>query len=176
MRRSETHVVRWDGHPIETDNLVGRPGDYVREPWFSGGALRFASVQAGGIAGILDAVRDHLVAAGRAEDPHQAGRLATLYGLTQAAAGAVRKAGEGWFTDEHARLPLVAAARAAVYAAGGEAIAIAQEAVGVQSLFVSHPLAARLTDLAMYLRQPAPDAQRMQVGAAVAAGTLVADL
>jgi hypothetical protein len=176
MQRSETHIVRWQEAAIAADDLIGAPGDYVREPWFSGGALRFTAVQAGGIAALLDHATAHLVAAGRAADPHQAGRLAALYGLTEAAAGAVRTAAAGWFVDAAARLPLVAAARAAVYAAGGPAIELAEQAVGVQSLFVAHPLAAAITDLSMYLRQPAPDAQRMQVGAAVAAGILKAGL
>ncbi|KQN90408.1 acyl-CoA dehydrogenase [Sphingomonas sp. Leaf67] len=176
MQRSETHIVRWAGSPITLDDRIGAPGDYVREPWFSGGALRFAAVQAGGVAGIVDGVRDHLVTTGRAADPHQAGRLARLYALGEAAAGAVRTAAAAWFADDAARLPAVSAARAAVYAAGGEAIAVAQEAVGVAALFHDHPLSARLTDLAMYLRQPGPDAQRMLVGAAVAAGTLTVAL
>nr|WP_246617151.1 acyl-CoA dehydrogenase [Sphingomonas yunnanensis] len=172
MQRSETHVVRWDDAPAAAATLVGAPGDYAREPWFSGGALRFAAVQAGGVARLVDAVRDHLVAVARAADPHQAGRLARLYALAEQAAAAVRRAAAGWFADADARLPLVAAARCAVYAAGGEALALAQEAVGVQGLFLDHPLAATITDLAMYLRQPGPDAQRMLVGAAVAAGVL----
>lgn len=176
MQRSETHQVRWADHVIEPGDRVGQPGDYVREPWFSGGALRFAAVQAGGIAGLVDATRDHLVATGRAVDPHQAGRLARLYALGMAAADAVRRAAEGWFGEEAARLPLVSAARAAVYAAGGEAILVAQEAVGVSAMFVDHPMAAKITDLSVYLRQPGPDAQRMQVGAAVAAGTLTVTL
>ena len=172
MQRSETHVVRWTNAPAEAATMVGAPGDYVREPWFSGGALRFAAVQAGGVARLVDEVRDHLVTAGRAADPHQAGRLARLYALAEQAAAAVRRAAVAWFADQDARLPLVAAARCAVYAAGGEALALAQEAVGVQALFVDHPLAATITDLAMYLRQPGPDTQRMLVGAAVAAGVL----
>lgn len=176
MQRSETHIVRWNEVAIDPGDLIGSPGDYVREPWFSGGALRFAAVQAGGIAALVDHTREHLVTAGRAQDPHQAGRLAALYALAEAAAGAVRTAASTWFRDENARLPSVAAARAAVYAAGGQAITLAQEAVGVQALFTTHPLAATITDLSMYLRQPAPDAQRMHVGAAVAAGILKAQL
>ena len=172
MQRSETHVVRWHDAPVAPEDVIGAPGDYVREPWFSGGALRFAAVQAGGVAALLDHAAAHLVATGRADDPHQAGRLAALYGHAAAAASAVRDAALGWFADEAARLPLVSAARAAVYAAGGPAIELAEQAVGVQSLFAAHPLAAAITDLSMYLRQPAPDAQRMRVGAAVAAGTL----
>lgn len=176
MQRSATHQVRWTEAAIQPGDVVGDPGDYVREPWFSGGALRFAAVQAGGVAALVDRTRDHLVATDRAADPHQAGRLATLYGLAETAAGAVRTAATRWFADEAARLPLVAAARAAVYEAGGRALGVAQEAVGVQALFVDHPLAATITDLSMYLRQPGPDAQRMRVGAAVAAGNLRPEL
>lgn len=172
MQRSATHIVRWNHARIDPDDLIGAPGDYLREPWFSGGALRFVAVQAGGVAALCDRTRDHLVAAGRASDPHQAGRLALLYGLAQAAAGAVRTAAVGWFKDDQARLPLVAAARSAVYEAGSQAIAVTSEAVGVQAMFVDHPLAATLTDLSTYLRQPGPDAQRMLVGAAVASGVL----
>lgn len=177
MQRSETHVVRWDGASLDPGDVVGAPGDYVREPWFSGGALRFAAVQAGGIAALLDGVRDHLLNTGRAGDPHQAGRLATLYALADGAASAVRAAAARWFVDDDdTRLALVAAARAAVYTAGGQAIIVAQEAVGVQALFTAHPLAAAITDLSVYLRQPGPDAQRMRVGAAVADGLLRAAL
>jgi alkylation response protein AidB-like acyl-CoA dehydrogenase len=172
MQRSATHIVRWEDASIDAGDLVGKPGDYTREPWFSGGALRFAAVQAGGIAALVDQTRDHLLATGRAADPHQAGRLAALFGAAEAAAGAVRKAAAIWFERAEARLPMVSAARAAVYAAGGQALTLAQEAVGVQALFVDHPLSATITDLSMYLRQPGPDAQRMQVGAAVANGVL----
>lgn len=176
MQRSESHVVRWESAEVAPDDLIGVAGDYVREPWFAGGALRFAAVQAGGIAAVVEGARDHLVTAGRAGDPHQAARLASMYALAQAANAAVRAAGEGWFDDPDAHLPLVAAARTAVYGAGTQVIALAQEAVGVQAQFTTHPLAARIADLSTYLRQPAPDAQRMQVGAAVAAGTLRVDL
>ncbi|WP_174286689.1 acyl-CoA dehydrogenase [Sphingomonas bacterium] len=171
MQRSATHIVHWDAN-IEAGDLIGAPGDYVREPWFSGGALRFASVQAGGIAALVDRTRDHLVATGRAADPHQSGRLAALYGVAEGAAGAIRTAAAGWFGPDQERLSLVAAARVAVYEAGGRALGLAQEAVGVQALFVDHPLSAKITDLSMYLRQPGPDAQRMLVGAAVAASIL----
>ncbi|MBB5699707.1 acyl-CoA dehydrogenase family protein [Sphingomonas yantingensis] len=176
MQRSETHVVRWSDAALDPGDLIGKPGDYVREPWFSGGALRFAAVQAGGIAALVDWVRDHLVAVDRADDPHQLGRLAALHAAAEAAAGAVRTAAHAWFADEGARLPLVSAARCAVYAAGDTALTLAQQAVGLQAMFVHHPLAATITDLSVYLRQPGPDAQRMRVGRAVADGVIVPTL
>ena len=177
MQRSETHLVRWQGGVIQADDLIGAPGDYVREPWFSGGALRFAAVQAGGIAALVDRTSAHLVATGRAADPHQATRLAALFAHAEAASAAVRRAAEAWFDEGEATTrALIAAARASVYANADAALTLAQQAVGVQGMFTGHPLAAVLSDLAVYLRQPAPDAQRMQVAAALAAGHIGAAL
>ena len=177
MQRSETHQVRWSDATIDGDAIIGAPDDYAREPFFSGGALRFVAVHAGGIAGLCDRTRDHLVASGRAGDPFQAARLAELFCLADAAAGIVRRTATGWFEEgEAARLMRVAASRLAVADAAERAIALAQQSVGLAGHFLDHPLSAMLTDLAVYLRQPAPDAQRLRVGAAVAGGQLVPSL
>lgn len=172
MQRSETHAVRWrDASGLR---FVGAPGDYAREPYFSGGALRFVACHAGGIAALFDHVRDHLTATARTDDPHQAGRLAALYLAAQSAASAVRDAAGTW--GQPAYVEHVAAARVGVAAAADDALGLAQQAVGVPGMFVAHPLSAALTDLMVYLRQPAPDAQRMRVGRAAAAGVLVPEL
>jgi len=174
MRRSGSHLVRWRHAAVVPDQRIGPPGAYAREPWFSGGALRFAAVQAGGIAALFDHTRAHLLRLDRAGDPHQAGRLAELLRLGEAAAAAVRRAAEQWFeaTDDAARVDWVAAARVAVLDAGERAIMVAGQAVGLPARFEAHPLAAVIADLGVYLRQPAPDAQRMRVGTAAAAGRI----
>lgn len=173
MSRSETHLVAWSGQTLPADAWIGAPGDYVRQPWFSGGALRFAAVQAGGIAALVDGARDHLIAVGRSDDPVQRGRLADLHGAAQAAADAVRRAALGWSVEDGpGTIARVAAARVAVYRAGEEALRLAAAAVGLQAMFVDHPLCDALRDLDAYLRQPGPDAQRLAAGAAVASGVL----
>lgn len=177
MQRSETHLVRWSDACVPPAAVIGTPDSYAREPWFSGGALRFVTVQAGGVAALLDRTRDHLVTTGRSDDPHQATRLAELFGCADLAAAAVRTAAASWIADEDAvRLARVAAARVQVAALADQAIAVAQQAVGLQGLFQAHPLSAAITDLSVYLRQPAPDAQRMKVGRAVADGVLATAL
>jgi hypothetical protein len=110
---------------------------------------------------------------GRADDPHQAGRLADLFGCADLAAAAVRTAAAIWSVGpDPVRLAQVAAARLQVAGLAESAMSIAQQAVGLQGLFLAHPLLAALTDLTVYLRQPAPDAQRMRVGRAVSEGRL----
>ena len=173
MQRSETHRVRWSTASIEPGDAIGRPGDYAREPWFGGGALRFVAVHAGGVAGLFDRVRAHLVEAGRADDPFQAARLAELFTLADAAAAVVRRTARLWFGEgEEARLSRGAAARMHVADLAERALALSQAAVGLSGHFLDHPLSHQLTDLAVYLRQPAPDAQRLRVGQAAAAGSL----
>ncbi len=170
MQRSETHVVRWHNASPTSFRFIGRPGDYAREPFFSGGALRFVACHAGGVAALFDRVCAHLTATGRADDPHQCGRLAELYTAAETAAAAVRTATAAW--GQPAFVDHVAAARMTVTACAERAILTAQAAVGVGGMFVGHPLSAVLTDLMVYLRQPMPDAQRLRVGRAAATGVL----
>lgn len=174
MQRSETHAVRWHGAAANSFRFVGAPGDYAREPFFSGGALRFVACHAGGVAALFDHVRAHLTATGRAGDPHQAGRLVALYLAADGAAAAVRSAAATWGTPPY--VEHVAAARVAVATAAETALSVAQQAVGLAGMFVTHPMSSALTDLMVYLRQPALDAQRMRVGAAAASGVLVPEL
>ncbi|MGB7755338.1 MAG: acyl-CoA dehydrogenase [Salinisphaera sp.] len=173
MRDSETHRVYWHALPIARVQTIGTPGDYERLPWFATGALRFVAVQAGGIAAVFDGVRDHLTAAGRDGDPHQRRRLARLFTLAQSAAAVCRDSAGALFSGDAERdAAQVAHARSAIYDLAEEAITLAQQSVGVAAHFHAHPLSRVLTDLMVYLRQPAPDAQRMMVAESASTGVL----
>ena len=170
MARSETHQVRW----TEAETIaIGAPGDYEREPWFSGGAVRFATVQAGGLAGLLDVVRAHLLRLDRAEDTMQQRRLAELHMLSSIAAGAVLTAGQSCVDyNGPAIAGMVANTRNIVYDSCERGIAIAQQACGTVAYFEESAVCRFAQDLGMYIRQPGPDAQLAKVGQAVAEGTL----
>ncbi|MFC7553285.1 hypothetical protein ACFQU7_15105 [Pseudoroseomonas wenyumeiae] len=47
MRASATGAVDFDGLPAPPAVRIGQPGDYHRQPLFSGGAWRFLAVQTG---------------------------------------------------------------------------------------------------------------------------------
>lgn len=173
MQASETHRVFWYDLPLANTISVGAPGDYERLPWFATGALRFVAVQAGGIAALFDEVRAHLCRLGRDGDPHQRRRLARLFGLAQGAAAICRDSASAQFVGEQGeRIAHVAHARSAVADMAEEAITLTQQSIGVGALFETHPAARVLADLMVYLRQPGPDAQRMAVAEAAAAGEL----
>ena len=170
MQDSRSFTVRWENAPAEP---VGAPGDYEREPFFSGGAWRFVAVQAGGVMGLATRARDHLVAAARAEDPIQLARLGDLASLALDARGRVDRLVAGWFGwDDARRIAEVAAARVGVVAHANGALRLARAAVGVQSYFASHPLSRHASDLAVYICQPGPDAQRIRTGEALRDGRI----
>lgn len=170
MQHSETHQVSWEN--AEAIH-IGGPGDYEREPWFSGGALRFATVQAGGLAGLLDAVRGHLIKLGRTCDSVQQARLAELHMWSSIATSIVLTAGRVCVDGQSSAVaPTVANARNVVYQCCEQGILLAQRACGTAAYFDDNPVCRFAQDLGMYIRQPGPDAQFAKVGKAVADGSL----
>ena len=85
MRASATGAVDFTGVGVEPIEIVGRDGDYERQPWFSGGAWRFAAVHLGGMERLLDLLRRHLQETNRGQDPHQAARLGRAAMATETA-------------------------------------------------------------------------------------------
>ena len=49
METSESYGVDFTGACVTASDLIGAPGDFYREPFFRGGAIRFAAVHAGAV-------------------------------------------------------------------------------------------------------------------------------
>lgn len=62
----------------QSAQILGQPGDYLREPHFEGGIWRYLALHCGGLEALADAVRSHILQRGQADDPHQGARLAQL--------------------------------------------------------------------------------------------------
>src|SRR3954466_2383149 len=78
MRASASYRVDFGGIEVDADILIGAPGDYERQPWFTGGAIRFTAVQVGGAEALFDAVCNFVRRQGRTEDPYQRARVAEM--------------------------------------------------------------------------------------------------
>lgn len=160
MRASATGTLDFTSIPIATEDILGDPDDYFRQPNFSGGAWRFAAVQLGGIEAVFDAWRGHLAATGRGSDPHQLARLGEGAIAVEGARLWVERAAE---TVSDSVLPpervvaFVNLARLAVERAGLDVLQLAQRSVGLQGFLRPHPLERLSRDLATYLRQLGPD-------------------
>ncbi|NKE48008.1 acyl-CoA dehydrogenase [Roseomonas frigidaquae] len=163
MRASATGAVDFTGLRAVP---IGQPGDYLRQPDFSGGAWRFAAVQCGGVEAVLGLLRAHLSHTGRGGDPHQAARLGQAAMAAETARLWVHSAAE---RAEAAAPPAdtvayVNLARLAVERAALDVLELAQRSIGLQAFMRPNPIERVARDLATYLRQPAPD--RALVGAA----------
>ncbi len=179
MRASGSHIIDLTGVSADADHVLGQPDDYVQEPWFSGGAIRFAAVHVGGMHAVLDAAQAHLTSTGRAGDPYQLHRLARMgiavesgYGWIDRAAG-VWDAAERAPEDEGSAKALLAYANATRSAVEANALLVletAERAVGAAGFNAPHPLERLVRDLRTYLRQPNPDGALRALGEAMATG------
>jgi alkylation response protein AidB-like acyl-CoA dehydrogenase len=167
MEDSDSFRVSFDGVVLGPDALIGKPGDYERDPWFRGGALRFAAVH----VGIVERLYDETVAYLLETDPFQRARVAEM----RIAVGTARQwidAGErAWLDFDGAETPanaehvadVVDMTRTVVERCALDVIERAVRSVGARGLLEPLPFARLVRDLEMYLRQPAPDAAVMRV-------------
>ncbi|MEE4211372.1 MAG: acyl-CoA dehydrogenase family protein [Parvularcula sp.] len=177
MTTTDSFAVDLEGLETDPDDLIGMPDDYLTQPLFGGGAIRFVAVQLGGLLAVWDAMLGHLTATGRADDPIQAARLGHVMAQLEAVHAGVEAAyrrlapalcGEEEGNPEDA---LIAdAARTLTYRAGGAVMEEAVQAVGCPGLMAGHDLERALRDLTVYLRQPAPDAALLRAARGAAAG------
>lgn len=182
MATTRSAALRLEGLTLAPDDRIGAPGDYLAEPFFSAGAIRFAAAQAGGLIAVFDALRDHLARTGRFEDPSQAARLSEAGAHCEMVYAGVRDAFLRIGDAINARADGCDAAGGAATLADGArqmvlnaALGVMERAlasVGASGLFEDHPLSRAVSDLQMYLRQPGPDAARRRHGAAIGSGRL----
>lgn len=179
MRGSVSYKVDFSGVVLDDSWFIGNPNDYHREPWLTLGVIRFAAVQLGGAAGLVEITRNFLRKLGRTTDPYQIARL-----------------GQMTLAVENGRLWLESAAekaRAFAPIFGGDAAAAAKQSVpeltvyanmvrtaieqtamevmknaerclGTRGLLAPEPAERIIRDLRLYLRQPNFDAALAAVG------------
>lgn len=160
MRASASGAVNFSGLAIDDRQVIGGHDDFHAQPMFSAGAWRFAAVQTGGIAAVLDCARAHLVATGRQNAPQQRARMGTAMLAFQSARQWVLEAArlaDDASVDAAARVSHVNLARSAVERAGLDVLELTQRSVGLAGLQRTHPMERLGRDLATYLRQPNPD-------------------
>jgi alkylation response protein AidB-like acyl-CoA dehydrogenase len=174
MRASGSHVVYFQSTVSTDQQLLGTPGDYLKEPWFSGGAIRFAAAHVGGMHAILDVVVAHLKKAKRAENPHQQHRLGEMGIRVGAAYSWLDHAAKQWSAigsvSDNEVIASLSAARLAIERSALDVLELAERSVGAAGMLAPHALERLIRDLRTYLRQPNPDAALATVGAAVASG------
>lgn len=145
---------RYDVTGVDAE-ILGQPGDYLREPHFEGGIWRYCALHCGGLEGLADAVRRHILARGQTIDPHQSTRMAhmTIHAQTarlwvNAASQAVES---GYEVDAAVTQALLA--REAVEQACVAGIALAERSLGTAAFDINSDADRIRRDLAFFMRQ-----------------------
>lgn len=180
MRATTSYKIDFTNVEVDESCLIGQPEDYHRQPWLTGGAIRFASVQLGGAEALVDLTRDFLVQQERVKDPYQVERMGRMVLLIQAgnlwldaAADRVEAFHQTFGGDPNEPVEsgketrLVAFAnmlRTAIEQICMEVIQLAERSIGARGLLPPLPMERIIRDLTLYLRQPGFDAALAYVG------------
>ena len=160
MRSTATGAIDLSGIIVSAENMIGVAGDFMRQPYFSGGAWRFCAAHVGATERLIDLFRDHLVTTARGEDPYQRQRLAQGIACAKTARFWVEEAARRLSAEEPDADNVVAFAnltRMVTERCALDVMETVQRGVGLGSFVRPHPIERISRDLATYLRQPVPD-------------------
>ncbi|WP_445143440.1 hypothetical protein [Dyella sp. Tek66A03] len=166
MQASVTLPIRYHHALVAPSEIIGSDNDYHREPLFTSGAWRFLAAQLGAGERLGRLTAQSLIRAGRQADPNQRARLAEIAIALETAALWVeraRLAAEGEL-DGHEPTHSVRMARLAVEQQLMVVIQLVHRSIGLSAFRRDNPIERMTRDLETYLRQPAPDLIRDQVG------------
>lgn len=169
MKASGSYTIDFSGYKMHPEDLISMPGIYLQQPHFSGGAIRFAAVHLGGAEAIAENTIQYLQSLNRTEDPIQKMRIATI--MMQLTTGQIwlDKAGENydaWISDQKFEQNLIAFANMTRVTIEDLCLRIMDESnkcIGARGLMEPYDMERIFRDLTFYLRQPAPDATRLNV-------------
>lgn len=167
MCNSVSHKIDFSGLYLPPEQVIGAPDEYEQQPYFSGGAIRFAAVHLGAAEALLDETRNFLAKINRTDDCHQRTRVAAMAMRCETGNLWLDRAGGVNDNPTSSAEQIVNSAnmtRTVIADICAECLGLAERCVGARGLLHPEPFARLHTDLSMYLRQPAPDATQELVG------------
>lgn len=157
------------GINFENKQLLGHAYDYVSEPDFTAGAVRFAAVQLGGAEAAIRAALHHLKKMDRTGSTEQIARMARLAILRETGRLWLKKVGammDGRYENPTKTMYHANMFRTTVREICEEILNLCEMSVGLQGMMEPHPLERIHRDLSVYLKQPGPDRTLTAVGKA----------
>jgi len=178
MRATRSGGFVLDDLLVREGDLVGGPGDYLLEPHFEGGIWRYCAAHIGGAEALVEALRQSLLASGRASDVHQLERLARAAArceagrrLVETAAVKVEASRGGRPTEIDAAVAHALVTRELVEEACVAVMTLVERSLGVRAHVRGSSIERQRRDLGLFLRQAAPDAKLQRAGRLIVGST-----
>ena len=159
MRASVSGRYSLDEMVVEPLMLLGKPGDYDRDPRFTAGAWRFCAAQLGGIEALVSDIRTAMRDSAR-EDPLQRARFADTVVAVRTAGFWVEEAAQRFASGDADAVAVARLTRGVVENAGFIVMEAAARILGTRSAFDGERADKIIRDLSLYLRQAGPDHAR----------------
>jgi len=160
MRAAITGSVDFSGISVSRADLLGEPENYLREPVFSAGAWRGSAAAFGGLTALVNLHRTEMRDRKRDSDPNQRARFGQLLIAHETARLWLGQAARRACLEDGPAQEIVAyvnLARLAIEAACLDGMRLTQRGLGLGAFLSGHPAERICRDLAVFLRQPAPD-------------------
>lgn len=175
MKATASGHIDLTGLVVGPSEQIGQPGDFMRQPFFSGGAWRFCAAQLGAMERLVASYRDQLRSRGRDGDPYQLERIAQCAAACGTALFWIEEASRRFGDESLAPTAVVGFAnltRMVTERAALDVIECVQRGAGLMAFMRGNPIERISRDLATYLRQPVPDLAMSDAARAILAGEL----
>lgn len=170
MEGSVSYKMDFTGIELTDEDLLGPPDAYYRQPYFGGGAIRFAAVQLGGAEAIFNAIQQFIKACNRTGDSFQRARIAQIACLVETGVLWINAAGkkyDDWADNGQDTQRLVQYAgmvRTVIEDVCLKCMQLAEKSAGSGGFLKPSPIERLHRDLTIYLRQPGPDETLTDIG------------
>ncbi|NIJ54501.1 acyl-CoA dehydrogenase family protein [Dyadobacter arcticus] len=167
MRASASFRMDFSGIVLDQSDLLGPPGAYYQQPYFSGGAIRFAAVQLGGAIAMMEETHRFLKELNRTDDPFQRARMGEIAYLVETGnlwLGRATQKTESSADQTGQLLAYINMTRTVINEVCLKSMHLAECSVGARGLMRPYSLERIHRDLTTYLKQPAPDATLTSIG------------
>ena len=158
MRATVSHVVKFDGTTIPDADVIGGPGDYLRDGWQTAFIPHYAASFLGAAEGAYEYALEYLVHQGKGGDPYVQQRVGSMLVNVESAHLWLRHVAGLWDRGMRDEAQLAGSrARHVVEHLAEETVHHCIRACGARSLVRPSPIERILRDLTFYLRHDNDD-------------------
>ena len=168
MRATVSHLVRFDEVFIKDEDVIGKPGDYVRTNFQTKLLPQFASNFLGGAEAVLDFAVEYLKSKKKVDDPYTQHYLADMQTNVQTITLWLHYTAWLWKTGQTAQAQLAGHTyRCVSEDLTRKVMHTAIQACGATSMMTQYPLERIHRDLTYYLKHENYDTIKATIGKAV---------
>jgi alkylation response protein AidB-like acyl-CoA dehydrogenase len=168
MRSTVSHVAKFDRTFVPEENLVGEPGQYLREGWQTCFVPHYASAFLGAAEGAYEYALDYIRTQNKADDPYVQHHVASMAMNVETAHLWLVHVARLWERGAYAEAQVAGSrARHLVEHLALETVDHCVRACGARSLNRPSPIERVMRDLAMYVRHDNDDQVLATIGRSI---------